>query len=106
MKVFSLKICRISVLDLDFSSFSNGHCSPSLLIDIIILTMLSHLNPKSVPASSITYRKGNTEDKIKSTFKIYNLFIYFKLQIICCHIHYLSNINHQPLIGEIFFIVI
>ena len=67
MKVFSLKICRISVLDLDFSSFSNGHCFPSFLIDIIILTMLSHLNPKSVPASIITYRKGNTEDKIKST---------------------------------------
>lgn len=45
---FPLKICGISVLDLDFSSFFNWtkmYCSPSFLIEVIILTMPSLINP-------------------------------------------------------------
>lgn len=70
--------------------------------------MYSRINPALAPAPGIIYRKGNIENTIKSTsilslhlLDLFNITNYF-----CYPVHYTSNIKQQPLIGEMFFIVI
>lgn len=74
-------------------------------MEVTILIIVSHVNPKLAPDPSIIYKKGNTENAIKSThvlslqhLDLFNITNYF-----CCPVHYISNIKHQPLIGEMFF---
>lgn len=108
---FNLKICRISVLDQDFWLFLQMEYDAlflSFLTEVTILTMLSLVNSKLAPAPSIIYRKGNIENAIKSTrilslqhLDLFNITNYF-----CYPVHYISNIKHRPLIGEMFFIAI
>lgn len=84
------------------------HCPPSFLINVTILTTLSLVNPKSVPAPSILHKKENIENKMKST-NILNLQLLDLFPIannFYCPVYYINNIKQQSLIGEMFFIVI